>query len=98
MVGLGGLEPPTSPLSERHDVVLQQLTRPRGLPKYAEVAQDIACCGLGCGLEKVHEFCSVRADYFPRFRQFKMLGVAGVRAPQHSICDPTNAAWAMPVR
>jgi len=26
----------------------------RGLPNYAEVVQDIACCGLGCGLEKVH--------------------------------------------
>src|SRR6266404_2221029 len=34
-----------------------QLTRPRGLPKYAEVVQDIVCCGLDCGLEKVHEFC-----------------------------------------
>src|SRR6266481_9632891 len=31
-----------------------QLTRPRGLPNYAEVVQDTAYCGLGCGLEKVH--------------------------------------------
>ena len=33
-----------------------QLTRPRGLPKYAEIAQDVVCCGLDCGLEKVHKF------------------------------------------
>ncbi len=30
----------------------RQLTRPRGLPNYAEVVQDIAVCGLGCGLKK----------------------------------------------
>ena len=52
MVGLGGLEPPTSPLSVRPELVFQQPTRPRGLPKYAEIVRDIACCALGCGLEK----------------------------------------------
>jgi len=31
-------------------VTVQQLTRPRGLPNYAEVVQDISYCGLGCGL------------------------------------------------
>jgi hypothetical protein len=41
MVGPCGLEPQTSTVS----------TRPRGLPKYAEVAQDIIHCGLECGLE-----------------------------------------------
>jgi P-type Mg2+ transporter len=46
MVGPWGLEPQTSTVS-----ILQQLTRPRGLPKYAEVIQDIEFCGLGCGLE-----------------------------------------------
>src|SRR6202040_2032360 len=40
----------TSPLSEQHYLVLQQLRRPRGLPKYAEVVQDIIICGLDCGL------------------------------------------------
>jgi hypothetical protein len=30
--------------------VLQQLTTTRGLPKYLQVVQDIAFCGLGCGL------------------------------------------------
>jgi hypothetical protein len=50
MVGLGGLEPPPSPLSVQRYLVLQELTRPRGLPKYAEVVQDIALCGLSCGL------------------------------------------------
>jgi hypothetical protein len=29
------------------DLVLQQTTRSRGLPKRAEVIQDIAICGLG---------------------------------------------------
>ena len=57
MLSLGGLEPPTSPVSEWHDWILQQLTRLRGLPKYAEIVQDIVCCGLGSGLEKVHEVC-----------------------------------------
>jgi hypothetical protein len=35
-------------------LVLQRLTRPRGLPKYAEVVQDIRFCGFGCGLENLH--------------------------------------------
>jgi hypothetical protein len=30
-----------------------QLRRPRGLPKFAEVAQDTAECGLGCGLKMI---------------------------------------------
>jgi hypothetical protein len=68
MVGLGGLEPPTSPLSEQHDLVLQQLRRPRGLPKYAEVVQGIVCCGLDCGLEKVHEFCGNPHFHFLEIR------------------------------
>ena len=41
MVGPCGLEPQTSTVS-----------KPRGLPKYAEVAQGIILCGLDCGLEK----------------------------------------------
>jgi hypothetical protein len=44
------LEPATSCVTVWPDLVLQ-LTRPRGLPKYAEIVQDIACCGLGCGLK-----------------------------------------------
>jgi hypothetical protein len=32
------------------DRFYNDLQRPRGLPKYAEVVQDIAFCGLGCGL------------------------------------------------
>jgi len=38
MVGPCGLEPQTSTVSK--------LRRLRGLPKYAEVAQDIILCGL----------------------------------------------------
>ena len=30
---------------------LQDLQEPRGLPKYVQVAQDVANCGLDCGLE-----------------------------------------------
>jgi hypothetical protein len=30
---------------------LQDLQEPRGLPKYLQVVQDIANCGLDCGLE-----------------------------------------------
>src|SRR5580693_3322155 len=30
--------------------VLEQLGRRRRLPKYAEILEDIAYCGLGCGL------------------------------------------------
>jgi hypothetical protein len=63
MVGLGGLEPPTSPLSEQHDLVLQQLTRPRGLPKYAEVAEDIIGCGLDCGLKKFTNPGAIRISF-----------------------------------
>ena len=50
MVGLGGLEPPTSPII----AALLGFTgtyKTAGLPKYAQVVQDIAFCGLGCGLE-----------------------------------------------
>jgi hypothetical protein len=32
-------------------MVLQQLTRTRGLPKHPQVVQDIIFCGLGCGLK-----------------------------------------------
>jgi hypothetical protein len=28
-----------------------------GLPKYAEIVQDISCCGLDLWLEKVCEVC-----------------------------------------
>src|SRR6266478_3570028 len=45
----------------------RQLTRPRGLPNYAEVVQDIAYCGLGCGLEKVHRLGSSPTFPEPRF-------------------------------
>jgi hypothetical protein len=61
MVGPCGLEPQTSTVSILPGLVLQQLRRPRGLPKYAEVVQDIALCGLGCGLEintEASPFCS----------------------------------------
>lgn len=37
---------------------LQQVTSQRGLPSYAEVVQDIAYFGLGCGLEKIHRLWS----------------------------------------
>ena len=50
MVGPCGLEPQTSTVS-----ILQQLRRPRGLPQYAEVAEDIILCGLDCGLEIIPE-------------------------------------------
>ena len=30
---------------------VNDLQQPRGLPMYAEVEQDIAFCGLGCGFE-----------------------------------------------
>jgi len=40
-------------VTAKRDLVLQQLTRPRGLPNYAEVIQDVGSCGLGCGLEKI---------------------------------------------
>ncbi|MGB7024982.1 MAG: hypothetical protein WBD73_14380 [Candidatus Acidiferrales bacterium] len=51
MAGTTGLEPATSAVTEQRLLVLQQLTRPRGLPKDLQVVQDIAICGLGCGLE-----------------------------------------------
>jgi len=52
-------------VTEQHDLVLQQLRRPRGLPKYAEVVQGIVCCGLDCGLEKPMN--SVQSTFsFPR--------------------------------
>ena len=54
-VGACGLEPQTSTVS----------TRPRGLPKYAEVAQNIIHCGLECGLEidtETSPFCILNGD------------------------------------
>jgi hypothetical protein len=44
---LGFLIRPLSPEADR-----ERRQDPRGLPKYAEVVQDIASCGSGCGLEK----------------------------------------------
>ena len=38
-----GLNDRPYPLSEQHELVLQQLRRPRGLRKYAEVVQGIVC-------------------------------------------------------
>jgi hypothetical protein len=62
MVGPWGIEPETSTVSSSK--VLQQHTRPRGLPKYAEVHIRHTFCGLGCGLEKAGELQN-RPTYFP---------------------------------
>ena len=40
------------------------LQEPRGLPKYAEVAQNIVVCGLDCGLKKSTNFVAIMP--FPR--------------------------------
>ena len=53
MAGTTRLELATSAVTALRELVLQQLTRPRGLPKYPQVVQDIIFCGLGCGLEKL---------------------------------------------
>jgi hypothetical protein len=50
MVGTRRLELLTPPCQLYND-----LQQPRGLPKYAEVAHDIAFCGLVCGLEFLGE-------------------------------------------
>ena len=52
MVGPWGLEPQTSTVSIYRSLALQQLASPRGVPEYAEVAQDKSNCGLDSGLEK----------------------------------------------
>jgi hypothetical protein len=41
-----------SAVTALRDQALQQLTTMRGLPKYLQVVQDHANCGLSCGLEK----------------------------------------------
>lgn len=46
LVGATGFEPMTSTVK----MILQQLTTPRGMPKYAEVVQELKLCGLDCGL------------------------------------------------
>jgi hypothetical protein len=40
------------------------LQEPRGLPKYAEIAQNIVVCGLDCGLKKSTNFVATMP--FPR--------------------------------
>ena len=45
-------EPQTSVVSIYRSLALKQLASPRGLPEYAEVAQDKSICGLDSGLEK----------------------------------------------
>jgi hypothetical protein len=68
MVGPWGLEPQTSTVS-----ILQQHTRPRGLPKYAEVHIRHTFCGL----EKAGELQN-RPTYFPE--RFSMQrGPKGIR-------------------
>jgi len=54
MAGTTRLELATSAVTGQRDLVLQQLIRLRGLPKFAEVAQDTPKCGLGCGLDNDH--------------------------------------------
>jgi hypothetical protein len=56
MVGPCGLEPQTSTVSTR------------GLPKYAEVAQDNIHCGLDCELEINKEFHKVWIMKLSQFR------------------------------
>jgi len=51
MAGTTGLEPAASAVTARRELVLQQLTKTRGLPEYLQVAQGHTDCGLGCGLE-----------------------------------------------
>ncbi len=45
------LELAISAVTAWREVVLQQLTTTRGLPKYLQVVQDSAICGLDCGLK-----------------------------------------------
>ena len=49
---------------------IEQLTRPRGLPKYPQIVQDTVCCGLDCGLETVYEFCGNPHFHFLELRPF----------------------------
>lgn len=69
-----GLNHRPRPLSGR-DLVLQQLTRSRRLPKYAEVVKDIATCGLGTnfcpelptsGLPTIHPLPHLSIHGIPR--------------------------------
>lgn len=52
MAGTTTLELATSAVTERLEVVLQQLTKTRGLPNAPQVAQGHTDCGLGFGLKK----------------------------------------------
>ena len=47
------LELATSAVTVRLYLVLQQRSKPRGLAEFAEVIQDTAKCGLGCGLKMI---------------------------------------------
>src|SRR5882757_322569 len=47
--------------------VLQQLTRPQGLPKYAEVAPDIIVCGLDCGWKNSMNSAAIHILIFLKF-------------------------------
>jgi|SRR6516225_1994869 len=44
----------TTRLELATSAVTEEPRRPRGLPNTAQVAQGLAICGLGCGLEKSH--------------------------------------------
>ena len=46
------------------EALKDNLQEPRGLPKYAEVAQNIVVCGLDCGLKKSTNFVAIMP--FPR--------------------------------
>jgi len=46
MAGTTRLELATSAVTALRELVLQQLTTPRGLPNYLQAAQDISFCGV----------------------------------------------------
>ena len=57
-----GKHPTASVVSAWRGLVLQ-LTRTRGLPNATQVVQDIAICGLGCGLENPSLFYPGRNNF-----------------------------------
>jgi hypothetical protein len=63
---------------------LYRVKRPRGLPKYAEVVQDIELCGLECGLEKslkiVHRAAMERPGVLDELLK-RMVGASGFEPP-----------------
>jgi|SRR5215469_179820 len=71
MAGTTGLEPAAS---------AEQLTKPRGLPrprKSLKIAQEVACCGLICGLmipRRNHQARRTHANSLQRKATFRRCG------------------------